>query len=423
MTLTRLLRPTLRSGLGAATVGLPLVLAALLALGSADFRDAQNLGNFSGQIAALLIAALGQLLVTLIGGIDLSVGSVISLASAIVATQADPAVGVLLALLMGLVVGLVNGAGITLAGVHPLVMTLGSATFLQGLAHAVLPIPGGRVSKELGDLASGSVMGLPLSLLWCLLDAQPALLLLALLGSLSGYGAAHWQLTRPDPLTPWIGAKVTLTGHWDGQFLTTQDPKARVALSPKPRQHSGTLVVSGQLERPEGQRTPGGFDQAAWLRAQGGVLLPTPTAVLVKARVRKSHEDDLHGWFRRGLSAGLGQQQAALMQAIELGDRGDIGREEFRDGLSVRDAFGRAGLAHLMALSGQNVALLVGALLLLLGPVVRQPALRFGIPLALLLVYLFVLVGVSPSITRAVLMGGVALMASVGPLLARLVVK
>lgn len=169
MTLTRLLRPTLRSGLGAATVGLPLVLAALLALGSADFRDAQNLGNFSGQIAALLIAALGQLLVTLIGGIDLSVGSVISLASAIVATQADPAVGVLLALLMGLVVGLVNGAGITLAGVHPLVMTLGSATFLQGLAHAVLPIPGGRVSKELGDLASGSVMGLPLSLLWCLL--------------------------------------------------------------------------------------------------------------------------------------------------------------------------------------------------------------------------------------------------------------
>lgn len=169
MTLTRFLRPTLRSGLGAATVGLPLVLAALLALGSADFRDAQNLGNFSGQIAALLIAALGQLLVTLIGGIDLSVGSVISLASAIVTTQADPAIGLLLALLMGGVVGLVNGAGITLAGVHPLVMTLGSATFLQGLAHAVLPIPGGRVSKELGSLASGSVMSLPLSLLWCLL--------------------------------------------------------------------------------------------------------------------------------------------------------------------------------------------------------------------------------------------------------------
>ena len=262
-------------------------------------------------------------------------------------------------------------------------------------------------------LALGQLWGLgPLLLaaLWCLLDTQPLLLLAVLLGSLTGYGAAHWQLNRPDPLTPWIGAQVTLKGHWDGQFLTTTDPKARVVLSPKPTQHAGDLTVSGRLERPESQRTPAGFDQAAWLRSQGGVFLPTPTAVLVAAHVRHSQEEGgLRGWFRRGLSMGLSQPQAALMQAIELGDRGDIGREEFRDGYSVRDAFSHAGLAHLMALSGQNVALLVGALLILLTPFVSRPLVRFGLPVVLLVVYLLFLVGVSPSITRAVVMGGTAL--------------
>lgn len=250
---------------------------------------------------------------------------------------------------------------------------------------------------------------------WAVTDKRPMLAALALAGALAGAGAAHYQLTRPDLMSPWVGGAVILSGDWDGQFLTIQHPRARVVLSPKPTDPPGHLTVSGRLERPEGQRTPGGFNQAAWLRAQGGVFLPTPTTVLVAAKVRASKpETGLRSWFRRGLSVGLGRQQAALMQAIELGDRGDIGREEFREGYSVRDAFNHAGLAHLMALSGQNVALLTGELIWLLGfvrvPLRYQSAWRYGLPALLLVPYLFGLVGVSPSIFRAVLMGAAALL-------------
>ena len=234
-------------------------------------------------------------------------------------------------------------------------------------------------------------------------DALPVAGLTLLTGVL-GFGLALLVTSRPDPLKPWPNAQVTLQGEWDGQFLTLEDPPARVALAPKPTARPGSMVVSGRLVAPEGRRTPGGFDQAAWLRSQGGVFMTTPTAILVAARVRQSgREGGLRGWFRQGLTAGLPQQQAALMQAIELGDRNDIGREDFAEGYAVRDGFNRAGLAHLMALSGQNVALITGVLIWLLGFTRLPLAWRYGLPAALLFGYLW-LVGPSPSITRAVIM-------------------
>ncbi|GAA5512552.1 ComE operon protein 3 [Deinococcus carri] len=244
------------------------------------------------------------------------------------------------------------------------------------------------------------------------LDGRFALLLLALLGAGLGFGAERLNAARPDPMTPWVGAQVTLRGDWDGQFLRLTEPPARVALSPKPPVSPGRLVVSGRLVRPSGRRVPGGFDQAAWLRGQGGLLVPTPTTVLVAARVRgHTPEGGMRGWFRRGLTAGLGPRQAALMQAVELGDRADIGREEFAEGYSVRDAFARSGLSHLMALSGQNVALLTGVVVWLLMWLRLPLGWRYAGALLFLAPYLL-LVGVSPSITRAVLMGGAVLLAA-----------
>ncbi|TAK86749.1 MAG: ABC transporter permease [Aquabacterium sp.] len=157
----------IRSGLSRTIVGLPLLLALLLAATSEDFRQARNLTNFAGQIAALLIASLGQLFTTLVGGIDLSVGALMSLTSCIVATQGDPVAGIALALAAGMLVGLVNGWGVAVAGVHPLIMTLGTATCVQGLCHFVLPIPGGQVPAALAAAAGTTEAGLPLSLPWC----------------------------------------------------------------------------------------------------------------------------------------------------------------------------------------------------------------------------------------------------------------
>ncbi|WP_102125692.1 DNA internalization-related competence protein ComEC/Rec2 [Deinococcus planocerae] len=252
------------------------------------------------------------------------------------------------------------------------------------------------------------VVGLGAAL--AVLDGRAAVALLALVGAGLGLGSERLNAAQPDRMAPWVGAQVTLTGDWDGQFLSLEDPPARVAVSPKPRVPPGRVVLSGRLVRPEGQDVPGGFDQAAWLRGQGGLLVPTPTTVLVGARVRQSTpEGGLRGWFRRGLTAGLGQREAALMQAVELGDRGDIGREDFGAGYSVRDAFARSGLSHLMALSGQNVALLTGAVIWLLMWLRVPLGWRYAGALLFLGPYLL-LVGVSPSIFRAVLMGGAVLL-------------
>ncbi|MBB5235296.1 ComEC/Rec2 family competence protein [Deinococcus budaensis] len=243
------------------------------------------------------------------------------------------------------------------------------------------------------------------------LDRRALLAGLALLGTGLGFGAGRLNAAQPDRLAPWVGAQVTLTGEWDGQFLRLTDPPARVALSPRPAASPGRLVVSGRLVRPEGRRVPGGFDQAAWLRGQGGLFVPTPTTVLVAAQVRRhTGQGGVRGWFRRGLTAGLTPRQAALMQAIELGDRGDIGREDFGEGYSVRDAFARSGLSHLMALSGQNVALLTGAVVWLLIRLRVSVRWRYLLAAGFLGPYLL-LVGVSPSILRACLMGGAVLLA------------
>lgn len=161
-----LARKSRRTGLSPIVLALPAVLFVLLCLSSATFRSLENLANVNSQIAALMIAALGQGIVAISGGIDLSVGSVMSLTSAILVT-ADPAWGVPLALAMGVCVGLVNGFGVTLFRVHPLVMTLATMTFVQGVALLLHPVPGGTVPSYLRTLAVSQSAGLPAALFWC----------------------------------------------------------------------------------------------------------------------------------------------------------------------------------------------------------------------------------------------------------------
>ncbi|MEF2277811.1 DNA internalization-related competence protein ComEC/Rec2 [Deinococcus sp. YIM 134068] len=298
-----------------------------------------------------------------------------------------------------------SGAGVRPQSVSPTRATSGRLAWPVPLACGVI----GGILLGLG--VGWGVLAVLLGVVLIVLDGRAALALLALVGAGLGFGSQRLNAAQPDHMAPWVGALVTLTGDWDGQFLSLSDPPARVAVSPRPRVPPGRVVLSGRLVRPEGRDVPGGFDQAAWLRGQGGLLVPTPTTVLVGARVKTSTpEGGMRGWFRRGLTAGLGQRQAALMQAIELGDRGDIGREDFEEGYSVRDAFARSGLSHLMALSGQNVALLTGAVIGLLMWLRVPLGWRYGLAAGFLIPYL-ALVNVSPSILRAVLMGMAVLLA------------
>ncbi len=91
--------------------------------------------------AAIPLAILAgcQTLAMLTGGIDLSVGTVGSMAAFIVATQATsqgPAVAIVLALAAAAIAGVVNGIGVGVFKVHPLIMTLGTGLVVLGLMAA-----------------------------------------------------------------------------------------------------------------------------------------------------------------------------------------------------------------------------------------------------------------------------------------------
>ena len=105
-----------------------------------------------------------------------------------------------------------------------------------------------------------------------------------------------------------------------------------------------------------------------------------------------------------GLDRGLAPPQAALMRGMVLG-------EDERLADDVRTEFQRSGLAHILAVSGQNVMLLA-TLVLALGAVTGLP-LRGRLLLAIALVVLYVpLTGAGPSIQRAGVMGAAGLTAA-----------
>lgn len=234
---------------------------------------------------------------------------------------------------------------------------------------------------------------------------------LCLAFGLAGGFSQHLTDQRPDPLAKWSEnrAVVVLKGRWDGQFLSLQDPPARVVLSPRPEARRGEMTVQGRLLPPRERAAPGGFDQKSHLKSHGGLLVVAPSAVLVGAEVKEisaasSASARAASWFERGW-AGLSPNTEALMRGLELGDRADLSELTAPSGRSLRDVFAASGLSHILALSGQHVALLSGAVLFLLSRFGVGLQTRFMLVVGFLLLYGFVLVQPSPSVIRAVCMG------------------
>jgi ribose transport system permease protein len=119
----------------------------------------------TNQSMVLILIAVGQTVVLLGGGIDLSVGGILSLVSAIAATHmgSGAAAVTVTALLLacGWIPGAVNGALIAYAGLQPFIVTLATWFIWGGIAFYVLPSAGGSVDPSLGAIATGNVLGLP----------------------------------------------------------------------------------------------------------------------------------------------------------------------------------------------------------------------------------------------------------------------
>ena len=104
------------------------------------FLTEKNIFNVLRQSASNLMLACGMTMVIILGGIDLSVGSIIAMsgvfaAGAVVWGGLPEVVGILIGILSGLVFGLFNGFMIAMTKIPPFIVTLASMNIAKGIAQ------------------------------------------------------------------------------------------------------------------------------------------------------------------------------------------------------------------------------------------------------------------------------------------------
>lgn len=164
-------------------IGLALVLA-LAAITTPNFYTLTVGRLVLFQAGIIGIAAIGQTFVLLLAGIDLSISGVVSLTSVVLATYTAGSnerllVAMLLAILAGVLVGIVNASLVVLRNVPPFVATFATFVLLQGVIITWTGgAPSGRIPDGLSWLGTGEILGLPVVLFLFALVAVIAWLVL-----------------------------------------------------------------------------------------------------------------------------------------------------------------------------------------------------------------------------------------------------
>jgi ribose transport system permease protein len=130
------------------------VLVLVSSILSEDFRTLTNLSNVSRQAVVLSLVALGQFVVVVTGGVDLSLGlvvrlSAISTAITIGGFEDRTLLALGIALLLGLIVGVVNGVVVAWLRVPAFMATFGTMAVLHGVSLLVASTPKGETSAAL----------------------------------------------------------------------------------------------------------------------------------------------------------------------------------------------------------------------------------------------------------------------------------
>lgn len=162
-----------------------LVICVFATILSPSFLSVTNLFNVFKQITVAGIVGCGMTFVILTGGIDLSVGSILGLsgvlASGILESTGNTGFAILVALVVGIGCGAVNGFFVALCEIPPFISTLGMMTLLRGCILVYTkgsPIPIKEDSYKF--LGKGSIAGIPV----------PVIILIAL------FLLAHYILTQ-----------------------------------------------------------------------------------------------------------------------------------------------------------------------------------------------------------------------------------
>jgi len=121
--------------------------------------SATLIGQNANESLVLVAAAMAQTFPVLTGGLDLSVGAIITLVNCVgshvlAGSAVQNALGVLLCLAVGTAAGFCNGCLVVYGRLQPIIATLASATIFAGIALFLRPTPGGQVDDHLAFAAT-----------------------------------------------------------------------------------------------------------------------------------------------------------------------------------------------------------------------------------------------------------------------------
>ncbi len=318
----------------------------------------------------------------------------------------------------------------------------------MGLARHTLPVALLGVAAGILTADSGSTLS-PIALL---LAGMAALVTAAMLGidghggglllvgvALAGVGIGAWRQQGADPMRLSIHPSVAVLVDGD-----EHDVVGTVTDDPRPREDRIQLVL-GDLET--GGEEPGmalggrlltwmprgidaragdrlrirarielpedfdGFAYREYLARQGvlGIARSRGAEVLARASGPVALLAGTRGLLLVGLNRVVPEPEAALGAGILLGVRAAIAPE-------INEAFATAGLTHVVAISGWNIAIVAAIVAAAVRPLGRMPGGRWTTSIVAVAVVggYVVLAGASPSVVRAALMAGAMLIARLG---------
>ncbi len=148
--------------------GLLVVLVLIVVFASTQtdaFLTETNLLNVLRQVSVVAVIAAGLTLIMTTGGMDFSMGSNVSVTTAaaaqLIAHGSSPWVAILASIALSTVIGLGNGLVVTYTSVAPFVVTLASATMLDGLALLIINGLSISIGTRLSWLGDSATFGLP----------------------------------------------------------------------------------------------------------------------------------------------------------------------------------------------------------------------------------------------------------------------
>lgn len=151
------------------TVMALIILMAVITIINSNFLTANNLLNLLLQVTSNALIAFGMTFVILTGGIDLSVGSILALSSALTAgllgSGMPVTLAILISLILGCILGMMNGLLISYGKLAPFIVTLATMTIFRGAT--LVYTNGNPITKGLSDtflfqfLGQGYIVGIP----------------------------------------------------------------------------------------------------------------------------------------------------------------------------------------------------------------------------------------------------------------------